>query len=78
MESELPFGIKRPPQVAKTKAALCVVDDHLGKSDVMVETWWSGEGITLQIDGKDGRQQIDLSWSEWDAARLCVEAVTAD
>lgn len=75
MSDELPFGITRRPRVADTKAALCCVDDHLSTSDVMIQTWWSGEGFTLQIDCEGKRELLDLSWQEWEALRLCVEAV---
>ena len=75
---ELPFGIVRPPQVQKTKSALCVVDDHLGKSDVMIDTWWSGEGFTVRVDRESKAETLDLSWQEWEALRLCVEAVSVD
>lgn len=72
---ELPFGIVGPPRVQRTKSALCCVDDHLGKSEVMLDTWWSGEGFTLRANRNGKSETLDLSWQEWEALRLCVEAV---
>lgn len=74
-EKELPFGVKRPPQVASTKSALCDVDDHIGKSSVMVDTWWNGEGVTISCQRGEVTSQIELQWSEWEAVKLCVSAV---
>lgn len=74
--SELPFGIRFKPRVAETLSALVDIDDHIGKSSVIVETWWSGEGITITVDnGKDGRERIDLTWSQWTAVKMCAKSI---
>lgn len=70
--------ISSHPRVAKTKSSLCTVDDHLGKSEVMVQTWWSGEGFTFTIDSEGKTREIELSWQEWEALRLSVEAMQKD
>ena len=76
-KKKLPFGIPREPRVANTKVAMVDVDDHLGKSSVMVGTWWSGEGLTIEVHGTDHvpRQSIDLTFSEFEAMKLAVRAV---
>lgn len=70
----LPFGMTHPPRTAKTTATLATIDDHLGKSDLMAWTWWSGEGFTLEIQeyGKVA-ERIDISWTQWDALQLVVK-----
>ena len=74
MQSELPFGVARRPRVANTKSALCCIDDHHGKSELMVDTWWSGEGFTLQISD-DGEKSIQITWTQWDALKLTVSEI---
>lgn len=74
-DKKLPFGIKHRPKLANTKSVLCDVSDHLGESTVMVDTWWSGEGFTVHVHAKDGKREIDFSWSEWDALRLCLKEI---
>ena len=66
--------MKHPPRTCKTTATLVTLDDHLGKSDLLAWTWWSGEGFTLEIqeEGK-AAEQIDISWSQWDALKLVVK-----
>lgn len=75
MDDDDDWYIKSPPRVANTKAVLCVVDDHLAKSEIMLTTWWSGEGFTLEIEGKDGVRKMDFSWQEWEAAKKCLDAL---
>ena len=76
MSKKLPFGIVAEPRSANTKAAVIDVDDHMAKSSLHVNTWWSGEGITVTVDDENGkRQQIDLSWQEWRALKMAVKAV---
>ena len=41
-KKEVRFGIPNPPRVVNTKSVLLDADDHLGKSTIMVDTWWSG------------------------------------
>lgn len=76
---DLPFYISREPNVAKTLAALQTVEDHLGRSDVMVNTWWSGEGFTVEIHNQDDkpptRQSIDITWQQWDSLKRVVKAI---
>ena len=79
----LPFGITHLPRTCDTKASLIRVDDHLGKSDVSIQTWWNGEGFTLQIDSEETipslvrpPQSIDISWQEWEALKLLVKDIT--
>ncbi len=73
---ELPFGIVRPPSVANTKSAVVDIDDHLGKSSVMVDTWWNGEGMTLRVCESDQPDvALDVSFTQWVALKLAVKAV---
>lgn len=74
-KKKLPFGIPRPPQVATIKVARVAVEDHFGESSVMVETWWNGEGITIQVNAKSEEQRVLLTWQEWTAVRLAVAAI---
>ncbi len=72
---KLPFGIAQPPMVSNTKACLVVVDDHLGKSSVMVETWWSGEGFTIQIDDSGKTERLEVTWTQSRAIRLALDEI---
>jgi hypothetical protein len=69
------------PTVSTAKEASSFVDDHLGKSHAMVTTWGNGEGFSIEVqdtdeDGKTtAKEQIELTWSQWDAVRACVKAV---
>lgn len=73
---ELPFGLKSLPDVQNTKASAVDVCDHLGESSIYIDTWWSGEGFTIRIDRKgEGKQEIELSWQEWEAVRLSIKAI---
>lgn len=71
----LPFGITTKPSVSKTHAALVSIDDHLGKSDVMIQTWWNGEGFTLTIGEGAKSQMIDISHVQWTATKMAVRAI---
>jgi hypothetical protein len=76
MPKKLPFGLVSAPRVADTKATCVDIDDHLGKSSIHVNTWWSGEGVTVAVDPEKGeRQQFDLSWQEYDALRAAIKAI---
>lgn len=71
----LPVGIPHPPRTARTHA--CLVDiDFPDKSSVMVQTWWNGEGFTIEVehDTQDTRR-IDLTWTEYSAVKLAVRDI---
>ncbi len=74
--AELPFGILRPPNVSNTKAALVDIDDHLGKSSVMVDTWWNGEGLTVTIFDGDEERSLPFTHTQWEAAVLAARAIS--
>jgi hypothetical protein len=69
------------PDVSSTKEASSLVDDHLGKSHVMITTWGNGEGFTIELQENDvsgkinQKQCLEVTWSHWDAIRACVKAV---
>lgn len=76
MSKKLPFGIVSEPRVSNTKAVLVPIEDHLSKSNVLVSTMWSGEGITVEVSDEKGKtQQIELSWQEWTALKMAVKAL---
>ena len=78
-KKKLPFYLEREPQVANTHAVLATVKDHLGESDVMVTTWWNGEGLTIDVEDRKAphtrKVSINISWCEWDALKRCVKAI---
>ena len=66
------------PRVQSTKAVMCTVDDHLGKSDIMIDTWWSGEGFTLQIASDGKKREMEISWQEWEAIKRSIDAIDSE
>jgi len=73
---KLPFGVNEKPRVAETKAVAIDIEDHLGNSIIHVNTWWSGEGFTVQLEADNGRTDaIDFSWQEWSALKLAIKAI---
>lgn len=75
----------KKPSVSSIKEAVSDVEDYMGnRSIVMVCTWGSGDGFTIEIDDwtKDGAvtrtQRIELSNDQWDALRACVTAARKD
>lgn len=69
----LPFGVTRPPSTCNTKASLITLDDHLGKSELMAWTWWSGEGFTLEVQNdREPPRHVDITWTQWDALKMIV------
>jgi hypothetical protein len=72
-DDALDLGLIGKPRVQSTHACLVSVDDHLGKSDVMVNTWWNGEGYTIIVtDEKDDEREIDLSHTQWEAVKAAI------
>jgi hypothetical protein len=67
------------PDVSSTKEASSVVDDHVGKSHVMVITWGNGEGFSIELEDIDGKtnqkQRLEVTWSQWRAIKACVKEV---
>jgi hypothetical protein len=69
------------PDVSSTKEASSLVDDHLGKSHVMITTWGNGEGFTIELQENDvsgkvaEERRLQVTWSQWSAIRACVKAV---
>jgi hypothetical protein len=74
-KEELPFGLTKKPRVQNTQASLANIDDHLGESSVMVQTWWSGEGFTVEIQDKNSSDKLDISWTQYEALKLSVEEI---
>lgn len=66
------------PRVQPTKSVMCTVDDHLGKSDIMIDTWWSGEGFTLRIESDGEKREMDVSWQEWEAIKRSIDAIDSE
>lgn len=69
--------LKVKPRAVDTVAVAAEVDDHLGESCVMIQTWWSGEGFTLTIEDRGETpmrqtQEVDLTWTQWEAVRDCL------
>jgi hypothetical protein len=67
------------PDVSDTKEASSLVDDHLGKTHVMLTTWGNGEGFSIELQDIDGKtnqkQRLEMTWSQWRAIRACLKKV---
>jgi hypothetical protein len=69
------------PDVSSTKEALSLVEDHLGKSHVMVTTWGNGEGFTIELQDIDENGKttevwrLQVTWSQWSAIKACLKKV---
>jgi hypothetical protein len=60
---------------------LSLVEDHLGKSHVMVTTWGNGEGFTIELQDIDENGKttevwrLQVTWSQWSAIKACLKKV---
>jgi hypothetical protein len=69
------------PDVSDTKEASSLVDDHLGKTHVMLTTWGNGEGFTIELEEIDesGKttevRRLQVTWSQWRAVKACLKKV---
>jgi hypothetical protein len=69
------------PDVSDTKESSSLVDDHLGKSHVMITTWGNGEGFSIELQDIDDsgkvaeKQRLQVTWSQWSAIKACLKAV---
>jgi hypothetical protein len=69
------------PDVSSTKEASSLVDDHLGKTHVMVTTWGNGEGFSIELQDIDDSgkatevRRLQVTWSHWRAVKACLKAV---
>lgn len=70
---ELPFGIIHEPHVAKTVSVDVSIDDHLGKSSVLVQTWGNGEGFTVHVIEGNDEWRLDLTDTQWTALKMCAK-----
>lgn len=67
------------PKIMNVKEVWSLIEDHLGKSEVRVCDWGNGEGFTIVLDDdgmEEKYQRLDLTWSQFDAIKACVEAIT--
>ncbi len=67
------------PDVMTVKEVWSFIDDHLGKSELRVFEWGNGEGFTIELDDEgmgEKQQRLELTWSQFDAIKACVEAIT--
>lgn len=74
-KEELPFGLVRKPRVQSTLAVHAELDDHLGKSYVYAQTWWSGEGFSLEIQNSDETHKADITWTQYEALKVAVDEI---
>lgn len=74
-KEELPFGLKKAPRVVPTHASYAELDDHLGLSYLSVQTWWSGEGFTLEIQNSNETHKADITWTQYEALKVSVESI---
>ena len=69
------------PDVSETREAISRINDHLGRSVVIVHTWGNGEGISVELNDEDKKgsyvkeQRIELQWSQWHAIVACVKSL---
>lgn len=67
------------PKIMNVKEVWSFIADHLGKSYLRVYQWGSGEGFTIELDDEgmgEKNQRLELTWSQFDAIKACVEAIT--
>lgn len=67
------------PNVMTVKEVRSLIHDHLGKSYLRVYQWGNGEGFTIELDDEgmgEKNQRLELTWSQFDAIKACVEAIT--
>lgn len=72
-DKELPFGIIREPYVARTVSVDASIEDHLGRSSVLVQTWGNGEGFTVHVIEGNNERRLDLTDTQWTALKMCVK-----
>jgi len=72
MDEELPFGLIKKPSVQTTHSVYAELDDHLGKSYLMAQTWWSGEGFSLEIQNSNETHKVDITWTQYEALKVAV------
>lgn len=73
--SELPFGIASKPSLKSVRHVDVLVDDHLGKSSVDLLEWANGEGFTLSVWAGKDKSEIDLTYSQITAFKLCLKTM---
>lgn len=73
-----PWYIKYGPTSDVVAGSSVDIEDHFGKSSVIVTEWANGEGFDVLLDcEKQPQQRLEISWQEWGALKIAVLAMKA-